>query len=129
MMADNAESIAAFQATRQAAFDAERADWEVRGEFARVEALSSEAIDDAPSAAFEAPGGSEFVEAPLGGSVWKMLVEVGDHVEKGAIIAVIEAMKTECDVASPSAGVVRQVYAQERQPIAPGAPMIALEPA
>jgi urea carboxylase len=129
MLADNAESIAAFQATRQAAFEAERADWEVKGEFARVEALSSEAIDDAPAAAFEAPGGSEFVEAPLGGSVWKMLVEVGDRVEKGAIIAVIEAMKTECDVASPSAGVVRQVYAQERQPIAPGAPMIALEPA
>ena len=29
----------------------------------------------------------------------------------------------------PLAGVVRQVYAQERQAIAPGAPMIALEPA
>ena len=129
MMADNADSIEAFQATRQAAFDAERADWEVKGEFARVEALSADAIDDAPAAVLEAPRGSEFVEAPLGGSVWKMLVGVGDRVEKGAIIAVIEAMKTECDVASPSAGVVRRVYAQERQPIAPGAPMIALEPA
>jgi urea carboxylase len=129
MMAENADSIAAFQATRQAAFDAERADWEVRGEFARVEALTGEAVDSVEAAPIEAPAGSELVEAPLGGSVWKMLVEVGDRVEKGAVIAVIEAMKTECDVASPSAGVVRQVYAQERQAIAPGAPMIALEPA
>ncbi|MDB5465978.1 MAG: urea carboxylase, partial [Phenylobacterium sp.] len=61
--------------------------------------------------------------------VWKMLVQVGDRVEKGAVIAIIEAMKTECDVPSPGAGVVRQVYASERQAIAAGAPMIALEPA
>ena len=68
------------------------------------------------------------VEAPLGGSVWKMLVKPGDRVEKGAVIAIIEAMKTECDVASSEAGVVRAVYAAERQAIAAGAPMIALEP-
>ncbi len=129
MLADNAESIATFQATRQAAFDAERADWEAKGEFARVEALSADSAGAAETVAIEAPEGAELVEAPLGGSVWKMLVQVGDRVEKGAVIAVIEAMKTECDVASPSAGVVRQVYAQERQPIAPGAPMIAVEPA
>ena len=69
------------------------------------------------------------VEAPLGGSVWKMLVKPGDRVEKGDVIAVIEAMKTECDVPSPQAGVVRAVYAAERQAVAAGAPMIAVEPA
>ncbi|WP_374574370.1 urea carboxylase [Phenylobacterium sp.] len=128
-LADNAEDIARFQTTRQAAFDAERADWEAKGEFARVEALSS--VDDgaADAVVIEAPEGSDLIEAPLGGSVWKMLVRPGDRVEKGAVIAVIEAMKTECDVPSPAAGVVREVYAQERQAIAPGAPMIALEPA
>ncbi|MDP3174324.1 MAG: urea carboxylase [Phenylobacterium sp.] len=128
-LSDNADSIAGFQATRQAAFDAERADWEARGEFARVEALSG--VDDGPSdtAAVVAPEGSELVEAPLGGSVWKVLVTAGDVVRQGEVIAVIEAMKTECDVPSPSAGVVRAVYAEERQAIAPGAPMIALEPA
>jgi len=127
-LADNADSIAAFQAGREAAFDAERHDWERKGEFARVEALAGEAEAVAPAAAIEAPEGSELVEAPLGGSVWKMLVAEGDRVEKGAVIAVIEAMKTECDVPSPSAGIVRRVYAEEKQPIAPGAPMIALEP-
>ena len=126
---DNAESIGQFQATRQAAFDAERADWQRRGEFDRVAALSQEADAGAAAEAIEAPAGTELVEAPLGGSVWKMLVKPGDHVEKGAVIAVIEAMKTECDVASPEAGVVREVYAAERQAIAAGAPMIALEPA
>jgi len=128
-LADNADSIEAFQARRGAAFDAERAEWERRGEFARVEALSGDADAVVEAVAVEAPEGCEMVEAPLGGSVWKMLVQPGDRVEKGAVIAVIEAMKTECDVPSPSAGIVRQVYAQEKQAIAPGGPMIALEPA
>ncbi|MDR3511241.1 MAG: urea carboxylase [Caulobacteraceae bacterium] len=128
-LADNAESIDAFQQHRQAAFDAERADWERRGEFARVEALSADLTAEAPAAAIVAPEGTELVEAPLGGNVWKMLVKPGDRVQKGEVIAVIEAMKTECDVPSPEAGVVRQVYAAERQMIASGAPMIALEPA
>ena len=127
-LADNAASIDTFQKTRQAAFDAERADWERRGEFARVEALSTEADTGPPGETVVAPEGSELVEAPLGGSVWKMLVKPGDRVERGEVIAVIEAMKTECDVPSPEAGVVRAVYAAERQPIAAGAPMIALEP-
>ena len=127
-LADNAESIGQFQATRQAAFDAERADWQARGEFDRVAALTQEADTDAEAVAIEVPEGAELVEAPLGGSVWKMLVKPGDRVEKGAVIAIIEAMKTECDVPSPEAGVVRAVYAAERQAIAAGAPMIALEP-
>ena len=128
-LADNADSISAFQTTRQAAFDDERHDWEVRGEFARVEALSTDTDAGASAEAVVAPDGSELVEAPLGGSVWKMLVKPGDRVERGEVIAVIEAMKTECDVPSPETGVVRAVYAAERQPIAAGAPMIALEPA
>ena len=128
-LAENADSIGAFQSRRQAAFDAERADWERRGEFARIEALSADAdaggtIDDVV-----APEGSELVEAPLGGNMWKILVKPGDRVEKGAVIAVIEAMKTECDVPSPEAGVVREVYAAERRAISAGAPIIALEPA
>ncbi len=128
-LADNADSIDAFQQTRQAAFDAERAEWERRGEFARVEALSTDVDAGGVVDAIVAPDGSELVEAPLGGNVWKVLVKPGDRVEKGAVIAVIEAMKTECDVPSPAAGVVRQVYVAERQNISSGAPMIALEPA
>jgi len=37
-------------------------------------------------------------------------------------------MKTECNVPSPTAGTVRAVYVRERQEIAPGMPIIALEP-
>ena len=122
-----ADSIAAFQAQRGAAFDAERADWEVRGEFARVEALSGDLDVGTSDDVIEAPTGAELVEAPLGGNVWKMLVQPGDTVEAGQVIAIIEAMKTECDVPSPGAGIVRAIYAVEGRPISSGAPMIALE--
>ena len=125
-LAAYAAEIDAFQVRRQAAFDGERAAWELGGEFARVEALSAEPMAAVEAAAVTAPAGSELIEAPLGGSLWKMLVKLGDRVEKGATIAIIEAMKAECDVASPASGVVTGVYASESQAIAPGAALIAL---
>lgn len=128
MLAENADGIEAFQATRQAAFDAERADWEARGEFARVEALSGVGDETGEAVAVTVPDGSDLVEAPLGGNVWKVLVEPGQRVEAGAVIAVIEAMKAECDVNSPVAGVVTAVYAQPAQAIAAGAPIVAIAP-
>jgi urea carboxylase len=128
MLAEEEGSIAAFQATRQAAFDAERADWEAKGEFARVEALSGVADAEEEAAAVEVPPGADLVEAPLGGNVWKVLVEPGQRVEAGAVIAIIEAMKAECDVSTPVAGIVSAVYAQPSQSIAAGAPVIAVTP-
>ena len=125
-LADNASSIVDFQQTRQAAFEAERADWQRRGEFDRVAALSADDQTTDDSASVAAPDGCELVEAPLGGVMWKINVKPGDRVEKGAVIAVIEAMKTECDVDSPVAGVVRQVYVAEKQPVSPGAPLLAI---
>ena len=126
-LADNAESISAFQEHRQAAFDAERAEWERNGEFDRV----SELVEDAEGAAqderaVEVPEGSEVVEAPFGGNVWKLLVKKGDTVEEGQTIAVIEAMKMECPLESPAAGTISALYIEEAQNITPGAPLLAL---
>ncbi|GGB74997.1 urea carboxylase [Blastomonas aquatica] len=122
-LADNAEAIAAFEHTRQAAFDGERADWQRRGEFDRADPAEAEAVE---SGAVEVPDGADVIEAPFGGSVWKMLVAVGDEVQAGDAIAIIEAMKMECRVDSPGAGTISALYAQERQSVQPGAPILAL---
>ncbi len=122
----NAAAIETFQIKRQAAFEAEREAW-VRGrEFSRVEELLQEPA--AVTTTITIPAGSEVLEAPLGGNVWKVNVLPGDRVARGTVIAVIEAMKMECDVPAPQAGIVRAVYVQPRQAINPGAPIIALEP-
>ncbi|SNT16780.1 urea carboxylase [Sphingomonas laterariae] len=128
-MAENADSIAAFQARRQAAFDDERADWERNGEFDRVAALTEEAGAGTETVAIDLPPGSELIEAPFGGSLWKLLAAEGKQVEAGEVIAIIEAMKMECQVTSPTAGIVRRIYVEERQAVSPGGAMLAIEPA
>lgn len=124
-LAGNAESIAAFEARRSAAFAAERAEWERRGEFDRVASLAQGA-DDKPADAIALPEGAELVESPFGGSVWKLLKAPGDKVAAGETIAVMEAMKMEFPLASPAAGTVAALYVAERQSVTPGAPMLAL---
>jgi urea carboxylase len=47
-------------------------------------------------------------------------------VEAGATVAVIEAMKMETPLESPAAGTISALYIEERQPIEPGAPLMAL---
>jgi urea carboxylase len=117
--------IESFQRSRRAAFDAEREAW-VRTKELSPEEGPPENIDAA--GAPSVPLGSELIEAPVGGNVWRIDVRPGDRIEKGAVIAAIESMKTECNVPSPAAGIVRAVYIQERQAIAPGTALIALEP-
>jgi urea carboxylase len=128
-LAENAASITEFETRRNAAFAAERADWQARGEFDRVASLAESDAGGAQAAAITVPDGAALVEAPFGGSVWKLLKGVGDAVAAGETIAIIEAMKTEFPVESPAAGTVAALYVTERQAINPGAPMLALVPA
>lgn len=124
-LAENAEAIDDFQQHRQAAFDGERADWERLGEFDRVAALTEGDADRAPDAAIALPDGTECVEAPFGGVVWKLLVAPGDRVGPETHLAVMEAMKMEFPVEAPGTGTIEAVYVTERQAIQPGAPMFA----
>ncbi|MFN3470775.1 MAG: carboxyltransferase domain-containing protein, partial [Novosphingobium sp.] len=126
-LADNAEAIAAFEARRKAAFDAERADWQARGEFDRVSALAE--ADTPGETEVSVPEGADLVEAPFGGSVWKLLVANGDEVKTGDTIAVLESMKMECPVLSPGTGRIVALYVTEKQSLQPGAPIFALEKA
>jgi len=59
-----------------------------------------------------APPGATAVEAPLRGTIVELSARVGDHVRKGAQLAVLEAMKMQHVVPAPVAGTVRLVAAQ-----------------
>ncbi|MBB6124049.1 urea carboxylase [Sphingobium subterraneum] len=123
-LADNAASISAFEAQRQTAFEEERAEWQRSGEFDRLADPGDSAA--APAETIDVPEGANLVEAPFGGSVWKLLVATGDAVKAGDTIAIIEAMKMECAVQSPGSGTIASIYVQERQALQPGTPMLAL---
>lgn len=126
-LADNAAEIAEFEARRKAAFHSERAAWEASGEFDRVSALiANEENGSEMASTIELPDGADLIEAPIGGSVWKLLVEPGDIISKGDTIAVIEAMKMECPLESPETGTIEALYIKERQAVKPGTPVLAL---
>jgi biotin carboxyl carrier protein len=65
--------------------------------------------------------------SPLPGIVRRVAVGVGERVEAGAVVVVVEAMKTEHRIAAPRAGTVRRVLVAEGQEVAAGAAVIELE--
>jgi biotin carboxyl carrier protein len=57
------------------------------------------------------------VKAPISGKVKDVFAEVGSKVKEGQIIAVIEAMKMEIQIKSPSSGIIKEIKAYKDQPI------------
>ncbi len=58
-------------------------------------------------------GGRGDILSPLPGNILKVMVKAGDRVEKGQIVAIMEAMKMENEIESPLAGVVSRVAVHE----------------
>jgi pyruvate carboxylase subunit B len=70
-------------------------------------------------------GGTE-VGASVNGNVWKVLVNVGDKVEQGQVIAILEAIKMEIDIESPCAGTVSAVPVKPNDTIEEGQTIIVI---
>jgi geranyl-CoA carboxylase alpha subunit len=66
-------------------------------------------ITYAPAARSDGPGSGRAL-APMDGSVVDVMVQLGQRVERGETLAVIEAMKLELRIAADIAGVVRAVH-------------------
>ncbi|HEV3030576.1 MAG TPA: acetyl-CoA carboxylase biotin carboxyl carrier protein subunit [Polyangia bacterium] len=64
------------------------------------------------------------VNAHITGTVWKIEVKVGDAVQEGQTVVILESMKMEMPVESPAAGKVTAVLVKEGQPVEEGAPLI-----
>ncbi len=71
--------------------------------------------------------GEQEVGAPLQGAVSRVLVKVGDEVEAGEPLFVLEAMKMESTVTAPVAGVVREVVLGAKALVAQGDLVVVLE--
>jgi 3-methylcrotonyl-CoA carboxylase alpha subunit len=80
----------------------------------------------APSAT--ASAGDGVIKAPMHGKVLELLATVGDRVDLGQRLAVIEAMKMEHTLRAPFAGTVRQVLVRSGAQVVESAPVMMLEP-
>jgi acetyl-CoA carboxylase biotin carboxyl carrier protein len=66
------------------------------------------------------------VKAHIAGTVWKIEVAVGDSVDEGQTVAILESMKMEMPVEAPSAGKVTRIVAQPGQSVEEGALLLEL---
>ena len=67
------------------------------------------------------------LKAHMPGLVARVVVEVGEHVEEGQELAVINCMKTEMNCKTEKAGVVKQILVAEWDEMEVGSPMIILD--
>ncbi|RLA80612.1 MAG: biotin attachment protein, partial [Epsilonproteobacteria bacterium] len=54
-------------------------------------------------------GAGTEVGATVNGNVWKILVNIGDKVEKGQVVSILEAMKMEIDIEAPCSGTITAI--------------------
>lgn len=94
----------------------------------------SDADAAAPAAEAAKKAGLE-VKSPMVGTFYKSpepgakaYVSVGDRVTKGQIVCIIEAMKIMNEIESEYAGVVREVNAQDAQPVEYGQVLFTIDP-
>ncbi|WP_114973770.1 urea carboxylase [Rhodoferax ferrireducens] len=121
---DNAASIGTFKATQQSEFEAERERWKASGQ--AEYASDADVAEAGPDSELDLPEGGRAVATTVPGNVWKIEVAVGDEVQAGDLLLVIESMKMEFSVLAPSAGTVHQLYCREGAPVAAGQDVVVI---
>ena len=66
------------------------------------------------------------VPAHITGTVWKIEVKVGQQVDAGHVLVILESMKMEMPVEAPEAGTVKEIRAREAQPVNEGDILVVL---
>ena len=95
----------------------------VNGKSYRVELEEIEQVDSAPleekrkqeTKKIVDNSGSKEVVSPIQGQVTNIKVKVGDKVQKGDVLIIVEAMKLENEVVSPFEGQVAEILVTKGQ--------------
>ena len=74
-----------------------------------------------------AGGGSGAVSVPMQGTIVKILVEVGQEVEAGATVCVLEAMKMENNITADKAGSVKEIKVAVGDSVGSGDVVVVIE--
>ena len=107
----------------------------VNGKSYRVELEAIEQVDTAPleekrkqesKKLVNNDGGKEVV-SPIQGQVTDVKVKVGDKVQKGDVLLIIEAMKLENEVVSPFEGQVAEILVTKGQNVKAKDPIVIIE--
>ena len=67
------------------------------------------------------------IEAHITGTVWKIEVSAGDHVDEGDTVVILESMKMEMPVEAEDPGTVKEIRCEEGASVAEGDTLVVLE--
>lgn len=67
------------------------------------------------------------VEAHVTGSVWKIEIEVGDLVDDGDTLVIIESMKMEMPIEAEGGGRILEIRCSEGQLVSEGETLVVIE--
>jgi acetyl-CoA carboxylase biotin carboxyl carrier protein len=67
------------------------------------------------------------IEAHITGNVWKIEVSVGDEVEDGDTVVILESMKMEIPVEAEDDGTVKEIRCAEGDSVSEGDVLVVLE--
>lgn len=94
-------------------------------------AVQAAAVAGAPEDPAEHPGA---VTSPMVGTIYTApepgsppYVRVGDAVDAGQTLLIIEAMKTMNQIPAPRSGTVRRILIEDKQPVEYGAPLMIID--
>ena len=87
-----------------------------------------EAIDELAESAAGSGGAADTAEAPMPGTVVRVLVQSGDPVKRGQSLVVIESMKMETAIVAWRDGIVATVHRPLGATFDRKAPLVTLEP-
>ena len=86
------------------------------------------ALADPRTQQFEASAATGGLTTPLPGVVVSVPVKVGDQVEAGAVVMLIEAMKMEHAITAPHAGTVSAIHFAPGERVSEGSPLLEVAP-
>ena len=67
------------------------------------------------------------VKSQISGTVWQVLVEVGQEVTEDEDLIILESMKMEIPVSAPQDGKVAEILVTPSQPVQEGQVLLRLE--
>jgi acetyl-CoA carboxylase biotin carboxyl carrier protein len=104
-----------------------------------VAAASGESVEPATAptksapAAPAAPADEHIIKSPIVGTFYAspspdapVFVKIGDHVSKGQVVCIVEAMKLMNEIESDVAGTVARFLVENNQPVEYGQPLFAI---
>ncbi|MCD0505462.1 carboxyltransferase domain-containing protein, partial [Bordetella petrii] len=119
-LAEHAADIDAFKATQQAAFEAEVALWQ-------AEETATAELQAPAEPALQLAAGERAVCADLCGNVWKIPVSVGQRVEAGDTLVIVEAMKMELSIKADFGGTVTAIQCAQGKPVNSGDMLLVID--